>query len=177
MLKSVFFLLSIVLFAPTTHGQSEQAVDWILLERTNFSMEIPTNWELDESKQMGTSFILYSQFTHPKDRFKENVNLFIQDLAEQEIDLKTFTEISVGQVETYITNAEIIESSEKKANGLNFQKLVYTGEQGVFQLRFEQYFWVENGSAYVLTFTSEKNQFDSFEEVGHKIMDSFILTL
>ena len=48
-----------------------------------YSIQYPENWELNESKAMGTNFILFSPLNSKKDQFKENVNLIIQDLNSE----------------------------------------------------------------------------------------------
>jgi hypothetical protein len=122
---------------------------------------------------MGTSFVLFSQQSSEQDQFKENVNLIIQDLSEYDLDLDKYVEISEGQIKTMITDGKIIESKRNTRNALDFQKVVYTGKQGVLNLKFEQYYWVEDEKAYVLTFTAEENQFDAYKTTGEKILNSF----
>jgi hypothetical protein len=41
-------------------------------------------------------------------------------------------------------------------------------------LKFEQYYWVINEKAFVLTLTCEEDQFKNYKEVGEKILNSFI---
>ena len=60
----------------------------------------------------------------------------------------------------------------KNENG-EFYKIVYTGKQGNLSLKFEQYFWIVNETAYVLTFTTEQDKYESYQVLGKKILDSF----
>jgi len=155
-------------------GQTNQK-DWKTLNENGYEIQYPDGWDLDKSGQMGTSFILLSRLSLPQDKFRENVNLMIQDLKGMNIDLIKYVEISEGQIRTLITNGDIIASNRQKANGLDYQKVIYTGDQGIYKLKFEQYYWVKNEKAIVLTFTCEINQFEKYKEIGERILNSFKL--
>jgi len=45
--------------------------------------------------------------------------------------------------------------------------------QGRYELKVEQYYWVVNKEAYVLTFTSETSEYDNYQQVGESILNSF----
>lgn len=74
-----------------------------------------------------------------------------------------------------VTNGNLLESKRLSANGTEFQRVIYSGDQGVYKLKTEQYYWIKNTKAYVLTLTCEINQFDTYKETGEKIMNSFRL--
>ena len=152
-----------------------QTKDWKSLNKNDYSIEYPKDWEVNESGQMGTSFILFSPLTSQQDQFKENVNLIIQDLTGYNLDLDKYVEISEGQIKTMITDGKIIESKRITSRTLNYQRVIYTGKQGIFNLKFEQYYWVVGNKAFVLTLTCEESQFDNYQVTGEKILDSFNL--
>tara|TARA_B110000238_G_C16028283_1_gene396247 strand:- start:56 stop:439 length:384 start_codon:yes stop_codon:yes gene_type:complete len=122
---------------------------------------------------MGTKFILFSQLTSKNDQFKENVNLIVQDLTGHNIDLNQYVEISENQIKTMITDGNIISSERVKKDEKEFQRVIYTGKQGIYDLQFVQYYWVENNNAYVLTLTCEITVFTDFKNTGEKILNSF----
>tara|TARA_B110000908_G_C10145915_1_gene399025 strand:+ start:43 stop:501 length:459 start_codon:yes stop_codon:yes gene_type:complete len=145
------------------------------LIENNYSISYPDDWELDQSELMGSNFILFSPFTSTEDLFKENVNLIIQDLTGHNVDLDQYIELSGNQIKTYITAAKFLENKKITTGGLNYQKLVYTGKQGVYNLKFEQYIWVIEDTAFVLTLTCEEDQFDHYKTIGEKILNSFVI--
>ncbi len=146
---------------------------WKTISENNFKIEYPDNWELNKSGQMGTKFILFSQLSNPSDKFRENINLIIQDLTGSNITLDEYVEISENQIRTLVTNGKIIESRRISEKEFEHQKIIYTGKLGVFDLKFIQCYWVIDSKAFVLTFTTEINEFDNFIQVGEKIMKSF----
>ncbi|MEN9441933.1 MAG: hypothetical protein RLZ33_2010 [Bacteroidota bacterium] len=84
-------------------------------------------------------------------------------------------ELSESQVETIVKNGEMITSKRENNKNGEHHKMIYYGTQGDMNLRFEQYFWVKDDKAYLLTFTSEKDAFKRIEKVSKKIVASFRL--
>lgn len=152
-----------------------QTGDWNTVKKDSYSIDYPKDWEFNESGQMGTSFILFSPLASQKDQFRENVNLLVQDLTGYNLDLDGYVKISEGQIKTMITNGKIIESKRVTDQTLDFHRVIYTGKQGNFNLKFEQYYWVVGNKAFVLTLTCEENQFDDYKLTGEKILNSFKL--
>jgi len=150
---------------------------WELLKAEDYSIQYPKEWELNESGQMGTSFILFSALENDEDQFRENMNLIVQDLQGRSVDLDAFTEISEEQVKSMMTNCTLYESKRIKKGSQEYHKLIYSADQGAFSLKFEQLYWIENDKAYILTLTCEQSKFSSFKEVGEKILNSFSLGL
>lgn len=149
---------------------------WELLDEENYAIQYPEDWKLDKSGMMGSSFFINSPATSLEDDFSENVNLIIQNLKGYNLDLDVYTKLSESQIKTMIVGSEIIESTRMKdKQGKDFHKIIYTGKLKGRELKFEQYYWVENERAFVLTLTCEKSQFEDYRIIGEKILDSFTL--
>ncbi len=147
--------------------------NWKTFDRANYSIQYPVDWELNQSGQMGTSLILFSPLETRQDKFKDNVNLLIQDLSGHNLNLNKYVEISEGQIKSMITNSTLIESKRIKTGLEEYHRMIYTGDQGMFHLKFEQYFWVKDEKAFVLTLTCEQDKFSDYKEVGEAILNSF----
>ena len=78
-------------------------------------------------------------------------------------------------IETMITDGKLISNERLKQNGREYQKVIYSGKQGIYDLKFEQFYWVIQGNAYVLTLTCEAGQFEAYKNAGEKVLNSFIL--
>ncbi len=169
--------MSLIACGPATQKNTEIEIEkgWKAISENNYSIQYPETWDLDKSGMMGMSFILLSKQTSATDMFRENVNLLIQDLKAQQINLDKYVEISEGQIKTLITNSNITESKRQNENGSEYQKVIYTGEQGNYKLKFEQYYWIKDEKAYVLTFTCAIDQFETYQTIGEKILNSFRL--
>jgi len=158
-----------------SENRTGESTEWQSLSEDKFEISHPSNWEVNKSGQMGTSFILFSPLSHDSDKFKENVNLLIQDLNGHDLNLDQYVEISEGQIKTLVTNGKIISSERQKNDEQEYQKMIYTGKQGIYDLKFEQYYWVIDNKAFVLTLTCEEKEFNNYLSTGERILNSFKL--
>lgn len=170
----LFLLNASVIYAQTSTKPGTLTVSkWNKLDTKSYSIQFPDKWDLDTSKKFGTSFILFSPLESSKDQFKENVNMISQNISGQAINLAQITEMSMNQLKKMITNPVILENKKIKAGNHEYQRLIYTGEQGVFHLKWEQYYMIINDNAYVLTLTCEQTKFPVYQAMGEKILNSF----
>lgn len=172
-MKRILFTSAILLVMNLSlFGQTE---NWNTLSKDNYKIDYPKEWELNESGQMGTRLMLFSPVSSADDKFRENVNLMVQDLTAYNLDLDGFVQISKDQIKVMITDSEILESKRISGPGLDHHKIVYKGKQGQFNFKFVQYYWVKDNNAYVLTLTCQEDQFRAYESIGYNILDSFRL--
>jgi len=123
---------------------------------------------------MGMTLQLFSPLSSPEDKFSDNVNLVIQNLTGQPIkSLDQYTELSENQILTMLTDSKILSSELLKSNGQEYQKVSYTAQQGIYKLTFQQYYFIKNEIAYVLTFTCVADEFEKYRAIGDKILNSF----
>lgn len=155
--------------------KTETHKNWKTLSESDYSIQYPDTFDLDKSGQMGMSFILLSKQTSQQDLFRENVNLMIQDLSGRNIDLDKYVEISEEQIKTMIMDGNLIGSKRMTDKNKEYQRLIYTGKQGQYDLKWQQLYWVENNKAYVLTLTCEVKQYNNYVSVGEEIMKTFII--
>lgn len=166
--------IGVFFFAMTQSVKAQSTTDkWVKAKIENMKFKYPSNWELNESGMMGTTMLLFSELTSEEDKFKDNVNLMVQDVSAYKVDLDAFVEISEKQFENVITDYKPILSERVEGKKDAYHRFLYNGTQGIFQLTIEQYCWVVEGKAYILTFTTEEDQYEVFKETGHAIMNSF----
>jgi hypothetical protein len=170
MLKIAFFSLAF-LITFTSWGQKTEA-GWKILNETNYSIQYPANWDLDQPGHMGTTFQINSKLIPEQGQYIENVNLIIHDLRGSTIYLDKFVRMSESKFPTLLTNYNLIESKRVKDTG-EYHKFIFTGDKGNLKLKFEQYIWIKGIKGYVLTFTAEQTQFDTYKQTGEKILNSF----
>ena len=173
-MKYIIQVFLLLLISTATFAQTAEVKEkMISLDEKNYHIDYPANWDLDQSRA-GAEFFIFSKLTGEEDKLKENINLIIQDLSGHNIkDLDAFVTLSENQVKTILKGVKILSSERVKSENSEFQKLLYSGEMGVYNLTFLQYYWVENNKAYVLTFTSETTQYDQYKDLALQILDSF----
>ena len=174
-MKQIKFIGTIIIIAiMTACGQTEKPTAWKTFEQNDYKIRYPDNFKLDTSGDMGFSFVLLSKLTTSNGRLQENIiSLGIDDLKGQNVSLDDFAKDTEEQIKMMITNSAIIENTRVKKGSSEFQKFIVTGRQGQFDLKFEQYDFIKNGKAYILTFTTEAAQFDNYKNVAEEIMNSF----
>lgn len=165
----------IVLFSPLLSFSQTDEVEWKSHSTSKFSISYPENWLLDVSENYDVEFFLFSEKESADDKFIECINLMVQDLKGLGIDLKEYTEITVNQINTMLTDGEIIENKTLSKNGKSYQRISYSGLQKEIDFYFLQYFWIVKEKALVLTFVSETNNLESYEKTAEQIMNSFEL--
>jgi hypothetical protein len=149
---------------------------WKTVTTDAYTIRYPSTWTLDNSGRMGMTLQIFSALSSPDDKFRENVNLVIQDLSGQPVKkLDQYMLLSENQIKTMLADPEILSCERSNRDGQEFQNIQYTAKQGIYKLRFQQYCTIKNEKAYVLTFTCVADEFEKYREVGGKIMDSFKL--
>ena len=103
-MKNTITLLFFVLLTQWVGAQSTNTLD-----KEDFSIVYPTTYQLDESKSMGTTFILYSAAdTKKKEDFRENINLIMQEVNPAEMDLQAIIQSTGGSARPLMRSKEAI---------------------------------------------------------------------
>jgi len=170
-------LLAIIFFATytLTFAQDQSQQNWKSYNKEKYAIKYPSKWAIDTSKAMGTAFIVFAPLESDSDKFQENVNMLTQDLAGQNITLDGYTKISEHQIKTAIADGKIYESIRiKTANG-EHHKIIFSGTQGSNKLKFEQFYFIKNSYAFVVTLTTQASTFEQYRPTGEQILHSFIV--
>ena len=173
----VVILAGVVIFSSCSSMQEDNKKEdlegWKKLNQPAFSILFPDSFELVHDGRYGTEFILFAPIQDSTDKFGENVSLIIQNLKGRDLDLKKYTTLSEGQVRSQIKNGKVISSETLKGADGEFQKIIYTGQQGDFNLYTEQYYFIRNEKAYVVTFTAALPEANKYKAVAEKVLASF----
>jgi hypothetical protein len=191
MRKSLVVLLSLSIAACGQSATTKQNGDkekpapihaaipgWKTVDKPDYALQYPPEWELNESGQMGTSLLVFAPLSGPEDKFRENINLLIQDLGStSSVDLDQYASLSEAQVKdgSIMPNSKLL-ANEKIGSGKDaYYRASYIGDQSNLHLKFEAYYWVRNNKAYVLTFSAEASKFDEYKTTAENILNSFVL--
>lgn len=147
----------------------------VTLQKELFKIQYPNKWTIDTSRRMGTEFFIFSPKENATDKFLENVNLIIQDISGQNIDLDKYAEISKDQITTMAIGSKIHEAKKIKKGKTEYYKIIYEMTQGTLKVKLEQYYFVTDTRAFVLTLTTELSKFANFKTVGEAVLNSFQL--
>jgi len=143
-------------------------------EEYSFKLSYPKEWtKYDDA--MGTLVAFVAPKDGENDPFSENINVVVQDLSSQTVTLDQYVQASEEEIKQYISNADIISSKKTKLGENNAYKLVFSGEQGIYRIKWMQIYVVKNNFAYVFTFTAEDSQYDKYISQVEEIMNSIEL--
>lgn len=179
--KSIAILFSILGFilgfqtSSFAQKNAKSHINWLEFKKDNYQLKYPESWTLDTTAKTAADFMILSPLSSDNDEFKENLNLVVQDLSGLNFDLDNFTALSEQQIQSYMEESEVIENERLKKDDREYQHLIYTAKNGGRMLRFEQYYWIINEKAYILSFTAEFDQFEKYQDLSKQILDGFIL--
>ena len=164
-----FFIIAIaLLFIKESFAQNLAAV-----QKDAYTIKAPAHWLIDSSGLNGTDIIIFSPLKNSSDTFRENVNVMIQHLPANITNLDTYTEISEQQIKVYFEGSKVSESKRIKSGSVEYHKIIYTGKMNNYQLKFEQYYFIKNKKAYLLTYTAEVSQFEEYRSIAEQTLNSF----
>ena len=147
---------------------------WSLLKTAAYQVAYPEGWQLDQSGVAGTTFILFGR-SAAEGKFRENINLLIQDLRGYNMNMDQYVKISEEQIATMLTNGSLLESKRLNDNNDERHLVIYAGEQGGHNLKWKQFYRISAEKAYVLSFTGTQDTYDDLIKMADEIMDSFHL--
>src|SRR5688572_12714987 len=139
--KICLWLLPVCSFAQTNEDE------WETISQPDFSIQYPSEWTLDQSGQMGTKYLFFSPLESPDDKFRENVNVMVQDITGYNLNLSGYAKLSEEQIRTMFVNAKIIESKQFSLESTAYHRIVYTGDVQTYHLKFEQYYFIKGNVA------------------------------
>jgi len=173
---SISLLLLILIGSDSVFAQKIDSLKsnaWKTVEK-GYKIQFPGNWTFDDSGKSGSTFFILSPKEDEKDEFRENVNLIIQDLGESGYDLKKFMELTEDQIKSLVPGSQILENTLLSGNKGNYQKLIWSGEMGGRKLKFEQFIYVHEKKAYILTLSVELLKWTQYGNIGESILKSYI---
>lgn len=142
----------------------------------NYKLAYPKSWTPDTSKTLGPAVFIFSPLENAEDKFRENANVLIQDLKGEDINLARYKEITDKQVNDLATDGEIFESSISRKNNQEFYRITYAMTQGKLRVKITSVCFIQNEKAYLATFSSEVDKYDTYKKTGEQILASFKVT-
>jgi len=138
----------------------------------NFQINYPEDWQQRQINDFlipGVSFL--APLENEEDLFQENVSISIESLRE-ESSLQAYTTDSVAeikQIDPFVANPE-----KTYLGKLEGRKVTYESkDRKGLDLTRTQVWTVSEGKAYILTYTAESEQHQSFTSIFEQMIKSF----
>jgi len=130
-----------------------------------YSVRYPYDWNKEENLMLKAVIFKKSNLV--------NLNIIVQDLSLQPMSLDEFTSASLQQLQFITQN--IVEQKKTTLSGSTAEQIIYTTESLTGTNKIMQKWTVIDNKAYILTFSSSIDQFDSNLATINQIIDSFSL--
>lgn len=174
-MRYIFFILISIFFISIFGFSQESQPTVATFNHEKFIIEYPSFWKLDSSGVAGTAVFISSNLERSSDYFKENLNVMIQDLHDQDIDLEAYRLISESQIETGFEGAIFLQSELVDSPRGERYELEYTVRINDRDMHITSYCYIVNGKAYLITFTAEETSFETFSKIRLLMLNSFKL--
>ncbi|MEN9571311.1 MAG: hypothetical protein RL172_2542 [Bacteroidota bacterium] len=172
-MKIILFCL---LFTAAKFTAAQQKPPVKTITKNGYSITYPNKWAADSSGKMGADLYIFSEKENEQDRFRENINVLIQNLSGMGIDLDRYVQLSIDQIKSLLPGSKIFETKRMStASKRPYHKIIYSMNQQGFELMVEQYYFVNANKAYVVTYTAEVTRFEQYKQSAEQILNSFSL--
>ncbi|MDO5654541.1 MAG: hypothetical protein Q4G27_00205 [Flavobacteriaceae bacterium] len=165
MKKLIILLLFSFLFINCTSTTDNKAYT------TEYNMTTDENWSIEHVSYPQNKVIYYSNLN--TNNFRENINI-ITEMVGNEVNLDEYIQLSIKGLSA-IPNFKIYEREATELQGKPAYFIDYEMEYNQNMQRNLQYFLIENGVAYIITFTSDLEDFEKTKEHALRAMNSFRL--
>jgi serine/threonine-protein kinase len=143
-------------------------------KKGNFSIEYSSNWELNTTETNGAEVVLFTEL-EKNDTFRENVNVFVQDLKGMNMTMEKYAALSEEQIKTMIPDSKIMLSKSVDDHGKKYYLIVWRGFLANNNLKLKQFFFLKDEKAYIITYTALPETFNKFLKEANVILNSFKL--
>jgi len=131
----------------------------------DISVSSPLGWLVQYTGSPGL-FVMYSPM-EKGDTFQENGNLIIEALSV-DYTVSDYMDASAAALQSAYTDFELLEKRD------NFH--IVKGKFGAIPVQQVQYFFIHENNAYILTFSSNPENFERYREVFSSIAGTFRFT-
>lgn len=175
-MRTLIFLFLLLLTVFVSAQQTNDNPDTLLkVSKGRYSISYPNSWSIDTSKMFGMDILFRSPKTDSLDDFRENLNVFIQDLHGQNYNLSKMGQESEAQIKNMVTDVEIIDSKIDSSASHKRYILKYKGRQGKFLLTTIQHYYLKDEVGYALTFVIKNEKEPDYIRIAEIMFDSFNL--
>ena len=158
----------------TTQTSEKTGADYLIYSNADYGVETKYayGWDVNEDAE-GIVVAFMSPAESGSDRFRESVNLVMNDLSGQEMTLDIYKDIAVEQIMGTLENVELVEAESTMLDGNPAFRLVYTADGTYGRLQFMQVMAIKDDISYILTYTSEPENAALYRDKVDNMLDSF----
>lgn len=134
-------------------------------------IKYPSDWT--KNSQIEGAIVVFLSPKKSASDTSATLGVSTEDLSKQPMTLEEYTTLSLKNLNQFVTDAKILDSSATTLDGNSAHKVVYTAKQGQYTLKFMQVYTIKDNTAYVLSYIAEINKFNDFLDTAQEMIDSF----
>lgn len=150
-----------------TEGKPETFVS----DKHGYSITFPEDWKVQKDFR---NLDVIALAPPSKDQPASHANISVMAIkADTDIKLDALTESTVDNLKKIFKEIELVDNSKTTINGVEGRKLTYNYSFGDIKLQVQQYFFLKNQTAYVITCTTLLNDAPNYSTAFDKSVNSF----
>jgi eukaryotic-like serine/threonine-protein kinase len=137
-----------------------------------FKISYPETWSKQNRDDFfATGVVFFSPLENEEDIFKEQVSVLVEVLP-QNMSLRQYTSESIAEIKKLsdpnVSPAQTINLGKQEA-----KQVVYSGEENGTLVRRMQTWLIKNNQAYVITYTAQPDNYESYLPTAEQMIESF----
>ena len=142
-----------------------------MIESEEYSLNYNHQWKAQKVDLQNIDQVLYYQ--NSSNAFRDNINVMIENIGN-EITLEEYEAIS-KKILHQIPHSILAESKDLLVNGKPAYYIEFEMEYNQKMQRNLQYYLIDNGKAYVVTFTADLEDFERIKPEALEVMNTFTI--
>jgi len=175
-MKKVFLVIALVALCVFSMVHLKASADDSKQYRSssmyNFSISYPTTWDV---KEMNNAVIFLSPAESSTDTFRENVNVYIEDLSKSPMTLEQYMKLTEVNGPKLMKGFKVLDKGPTVIGDQKAELTIYEGEVNGNFLKFRAYTMIKNKKAYTLTYTALPDTYNKYLADAENISQSINL--
>ena len=168
---AVLAISALMVFGLALNGCSRREAGRYYSKDKGFSIRFPDKWETKEGF-MGTTILAVSAQEGPADTFRENVNVYVEELPRV-YSLEEYWQLSLTNLRKLMTDFKEYDSGKATIGGEEATWLIYSFRMGTVKTKVIVYALVKGRRGYVITCSAGPDKFDEYKTTLEEIAESF----
>jgi hypothetical protein len=140
------------------------------LSKASYSIKYPDTWTLEDGAS-STFFNLFAGNDITDASYRANINLSASTITGY--TPQTYAAYSKTFLPSKIKNFKVTQEKAVTQGGKKGYYMIFKGKQGTDVLKWKQFYFIEKGKVYVLTFTCEEGNFEAYQKAIGSTLSSF----
>jgi hypothetical protein len=187
-MKKIAALLSIITLAScgqlgSKNSQTDNKTpnipaNWKTYSYANYSIKYPPAWTLISTSPVSggvSTFLINSPNDSSNPYMIGSIIMSEQDIKGRSFSLDSIVGELGGQYKDKLYHFTAISNNKLSDSSGEYQRIIFTGEQGSLKMMFEQQDRIINDKLYILSLVYPKAAGDIEQKIGEQILGSFVV--